>query len=80
MALNFSCVQEQTEPVKQGTSENKSKNYVDTHPQPDSYAKLVFMHAASTSNFSSRWAITVISFLRESYTKFRPTEKINGKN
>ena len=54
MALNFSGVQEQTEPVKQGTSENKSKNYVDTHPPPDSFAKLVFMHAASTSNFSSR--------------------------
>ena len=54
MALNFSCVQEQTEPVKQETSENKSKNYVNTHSPPDSCAKLVFMHAASTSNFSSR--------------------------
>ena len=49
MALNLSGVQEQTQPVKQRTSENIAKNYIDTNSLPDSFAKLVFIHAASTN-------------------------------
>ena len=49
MALNLSGVQEQTEPVKQGTSENIAKNYLDTNSSPDSFAKLVFIPVASTN-------------------------------
>ena len=48
-ALNLSGVQEQTEPLKQGTSENIAKNYLVTHSSPDSFAKLVFIHVASTN-------------------------------
>ena len=51
MGLDLSGVQEQTEPVKQGTSENIAKNYLDTHSSSssDSFAKLVFIHVASTN-------------------------------
>lgn len=49
MALNLSSEQEQTEPVKQGTSENIAKNYLDTNSLPGSFAKLVFIDAASTN-------------------------------
>ena len=49
MALNLSCMQEQTEPVQQGTSENIAKIYVDTHSSPDNFAMLVFIHVASTN-------------------------------
>ena len=49
MALNLSGEQEQTQPVKQGTSENIAKNYLDTNSLPGSFAKLVFIHAASTN-------------------------------
>ena len=64
MALNLSGVQEQTESVKQGTSEKITKNYLDTHSSSESLVKLVFMHVASLtgSNFS-RCVITVISSL-----------------
>lgn len=50
MALNLSGEQEQTEPVKQGTSENiATENYLDTNSLPGSFAKLVFIPAASTN-------------------------------
>ena len=49
MGLDLSGVQEQTEPVKQGTSKNIAKNYLDTHSSSDSFAKLVFIHVASTN-------------------------------
>ena len=41
MALNLSGVQEQTQPVKRGTSENIAKNYLDSNSLPDSFANLL---------------------------------------
>ena len=49
MGLDLSGVQEKTEPVKQGTSENIAKNYLDTHSSSDSFAKLVLIHVVSTN-------------------------------